>query len=370
VLQGLTFQPTGAVVAAPTTSLPERVGGARNWDYRYAWVRDASLTLRALWVAACPDEAFRFFEWMAHAASARLLAGDDLQIMFGVGGEHDLSERTLPHLSGWRDSRPVRVGNEAWRQPQLDIYGELLDAAWRLADVLGDLGPVTRGLLVAAADAAATRWRERDHGLWEVRGEPAHFLHSKLMCWQAVHRAIELAPRLGAADRVPAWTRAREDLRAALLTQGWDPRVGAFTQAFGRPALDASALLIPISGFLPADDPRVRSTIDAIATRLADARGLLRRYHPDEVDDGVGGPEGAFLPCTFWLAHALALAGDLPRARDTFERAAACANDLGLLAEEVDPGTGELIGNFPQAFSHIALVDAAWAIQQAGGFSA
>jgi GH15 family glucan-1,4-alpha-glucosidase len=362
VLQAMTFAPTGAIVAAPTTSLPETVGGGRNWDYRYTWVRDASLTMEALWVAACPDEANKFFAFLANAAGSGLPNGADLQIMFGIGGERDLSERELPHLSGWRGSRPVRVGNGAWLQRQLDVYGELLDAAQRLVDQLGQLDPVTRQFLAAAADAAATRWREQDQGIWEVRGEPRDFLYSKLMCWVAVDRAIALAAHLGAEGRVADWETARDEIRSAILTRGWNERAGAFTQAFGSEDLDASSLMLTITGFLAADDPRMKATIDATARRLTDERGLVYRYLSH---DGLGGDEGTFVLCTFWLAHAQALAGDAEAATATFERALAAINDVGLLAEEIDLGTGEMIGNFPQAFSHIGLVNAAWAISQA-----
>jgi GH15 family glucan-1,4-alpha-glucosidase len=362
VLQALTFAPTGAIVAAPTTSLPEAVGGERNWDYRYTWVRDASLTMEALWVAACPDEAGKFFGFLADAAASQLRRGQDLQIMFGVGGEHDLSERELPHLGGWRASRPVRVGNGAWSQRQLDVYGELLGAAQRLADQLGELDPVTQQFLAAAADTAASRWTEKDQGIWEIRGEPRDFLYSKLMCWVALDRAIALAPQLGAADRTKAWAAARDEIRAAIDERGWNDRAGAFTQAFGSEDLDASSLMLAITGFLPGDDPRMKATVDAIAARLTDERGLVYRYL---AHDGLAGAEGTFLLCTFWLAHAQALAGELDQATATFERAVAAINEVGLLAEEVDPGSGEMIGNFPQAFSHIGLVNAAWAIAQA-----
>ena len=362
VLCALTYYPTGAICAAVTTSLPETPGGSRNWDYRYAWVRDASFTLQALWVAACPDEADKFFEFMASAAASQVGRGNDIQIMFGIGGERDLTERELPHLTGWRDSAPVRVGNDAWSQRQLDVYGELLDAACRLPDQLERLSPATKEFLADLADMAAARWRERDQGIWEIRGEPRDFLYSKLMCWVALDRAIALAEILGAEDRVDAWEQTRAEVRDAILTEGWNETVGAFTQSFGSQDLDASNLMMSIVGFLPADDPRMLATIDAIAAQLTDDRGLVYRYL---AHDGLEGEEGSFLLCTFWLAHALALAGQVDRARATFEKASAYANDVGLLAEEVDPGTGELLGNFPQAFSHIGLVNAAWAIHQA-----
>jgi GH15 family glucan-1,4-alpha-glucosidase len=358
----MTFAATGAIVAAPTTSLPETVGGERNWDYRYTWVRDASLTMQALWVAACPDEANKFFAFLAEAAASGLQRGADLQIMFGVGGERDLSERELPHLAGWRGSRPVRVGNAAWLQRQLDVYGELLVAAQRLVDQLGELDPVTRRFLVAAADTAAARWEEKDQGIWEIRGEPQDFLYSKLMCWVAVDCAIALASHLGAQDRVADWETTRAEIRAAILARGWNEQAGAFTQAFGSEDLDASSLMLAITGFLPADDPRMKATIDATARRLTDERGLVYRYL---AHDGLTGQEGTFVLCTFWLAQAQALAGDVEAATATFERAVAAINDIGLLAEEVDPRNAEMIGNFPQAFSHVGLVNAAWAITEA-----
>jgi GH15 family glucan-1,4-alpha-glucosidase len=362
VLQALTFQPTGAIVAAPTTSLPEAIGGGRNWDYRYAWIRDASFTLDALWVAACPDEADHFFAWMAGAVASQIRRGGDLQIMFGVGGERDLTERTLDHLGGWRASQPVRIGNGAWNQRQLDVYGELLSAARRLREQLGDLDAPTRGFLVEVADAAAAHWQEPDQGIWEVRGDPRHFLYSKLMCWVAMDSAIALAEQLGAIDHLALWMATRVAIRQAIEEQGWSERAGAFTQAFGADDLDASALMMPIVGFMPAGDARMKATIDAIAEHLTDDRGLVYRYL---AHDGLEGSEGTFLLCTFWLAQAQALAGEVERARTTFERAIAYTNDVGLLAEEVDPATGELLGNFPQAFSHIGLVNAAWAIAQA-----
>jgi alpha,alpha-trehalase len=361
VLYALTYFPTGAICAAPTTSLPETAGGSRNWDYRFSWVRDASFTLQALWVAACPDEADKFFDFMASAAASQVRRGTDLQIMFGIGGERDLTERELPHLTGWRDSAPVRVGNGAWSQRQLDVYGELLDAASRLPDQLRRLEAPTKEFLADLADTAAARWQEQDQGIWEIRGEPRDFLYSKLMCWVALDRAIGLADQLDAQERVDGWKHTREEIAAAILARGWNDEAGAFTQSFGSEDLDASNLMMPIVGFLPADDPRMLATINATAERLTDDRGLVYRYL---AHDGLEGEEGTFLLCTFWLAEALALAGEIDRARETFERAIAYANDVGLLAEEVDAETGELLGNFPQAFSHIGLVNAAWAIHQ------
>jgi alpha,alpha-trehalase len=381
VLQALSFAPTGAICAAATTSLPEAVGGTRNWDYRYAWVRDASFTIEALWVAACPDEANEFFDYMATSAAGSLDRGGDLQIMFGIGGERDLTEREMPHLEGWRRSVPVRVGNGAWNQRQLDVYGELLGAVYRLSDHLFDdtsrrvgpmaapdkwgaprnLAPATRRFFVELADTAARRWQEKDQGIWEVRGEPREFLYSKLMCWVALDRAVALADRLDASDRVEAWKQTQDQIREAILTRGWSDRANAFAQSFGSDELDASSLMLPLVGFLPADDPRVLATINATEERLTDDRGLVYRYRNR---DGLEGKEGAFLLCTFWLAQALARAGQTARARTVFERAAAFVNDVGLLAEEVDPVSGELLGNFPQAFSHIGLVNAAWAISE------
>jgi GH15 family glucan-1,4-alpha-glucosidase len=262
-------------------------------------------------------------------------------------------------LAGWRDSSPVRVGNDAWKQRQLDVYGELLDAAQRLADQLAEPDPVTARFLTAAADTAASRWTEKDQGIWEIRGEPRDFLYSKLMCWVALDRAIDLAPKLSAEHRVESWTATRDQIRAAILNHGWSKRAGAFSQAFGSDSLDASSLMLAITGFLPGDDPRMKATIDATAARLTDERGLVYRYR---AHDGLTGEEGTFLVCTFWLAEAQALAGEVDQAAATFERAIAVINDVGLLAEEVDVHSGEMIGNFPQAFSHIGLVNAAWAI--------
>jgi len=363
VLQALTYAPSGAVIAAPTTSLPESVGGSRNWDYRYAWVRDASLTLEALWVAACPDEAEHFFRFFATAAGTRTSGGEPLPIMFGVGGERHLPEAELAHLAGHGGSRPVRIGNDAWNQVQLDVYGELLGAACQLIEQLGELDDVTARFLCELADAAVDRWEEPDQGIWEIRGAPRHFTYSKLMCWVAADRACRLADRIGASDdQVERWQSARRDICDAITSRAWNESIGAFTQSFDSTDLDASLLMMAIVGFLPADDPKMRSTIETIDAQLTDDQGFVYRYLGD---DELDGEEGTFALCTFWLAHCWALLGDPERARALCDQMVACANDVGLFSEEIDPHTGELLGNFPQAFTHIGLVNAAWAIHVA-----
>ncbi len=355
VLQGLTFQPSGAVVAAATTSLPEVIGGDANWDYRYSWLRDASMMMQALWVAACPNEPERFFEWISKAGGH--LDDGGVQIMYGVEGERDLTERTLDHLEGFRGSRPVRVGNDAWKQRQPDVLGEVLDAAHRLGDRLERVSPATRELLVSFADRAAANWRHPDAGMWEARDRERHYLSSKVMCWVALDRAAKLAKRLGAAERRRRWQRAADEVRAAILREGWNQEVGAFTGAIGSPNLDASVLLMPLVGFLPAGDARMRATIDVIDRELC-RQGLVRRWQEE--------PSG-FIICSYWLVECLALAGELERASARFEQLERYANDLGLMAEEADPAGGEALGNFPQAFSHVGLINAAWCLSRATG---
>ena len=362
VLQGLTFARSGAIAAAATTSLPEGIGTGRTWDYRFAWVRDASMTMRGLWVAACPDEARRFFDFLARAAGTQLQRGLHLQIMYGLGGERDLTERQLDHLTGWHDSAPVRVGNGAWRQEQLDVYGAILDAAYVLREQLQPIDSATSEFLVAAVEAAAARWQHEDQGIWEIRGPARRYLHSALLCWIALDRGIRLAGAIGAMDRVGRWTTVREQIRTAILTDGWNAEIGAFAQTLGGSDLDASSLLMAVAGILPGDDPRLHSTIDAIVAGLSDDQGLLYRYR---ADDGLEGDEGAFLLCTFWLVEALAATGRTAEAEKVLERAASCANDLGLLSEQVGRDGGGQLGNFPQAFSHLGLVLACQALVEA-----
>jgi GH15 family glucan-1,4-alpha-glucosidase len=366
VLKGLTYSPTGAIVAAPTTSLPETTGGERNWDYRFAWIRDASLTLEALYIGACSDEAVDFISFMTSSAGGGASAESSLQIMYGIGGEHDLSERELPHLRGWRDSKPVRVGNGAWNQTQLDVYGELLNSLHLYREQLGDLHPEIQRFVSDLASTAAERWQEKDQGMWEMRGDPLHHLSSKVLCWTALDRAVKLAPQLGEHAHVEEWERARDEIRTAVLERGWSEKRQAYAQSFGSDELDAAQLLMPLVGFLPADDPRMRSTIDAIADGLTED-GLVLRYRNAQGlnADGLEGEEGTFVICSFWLVSALAQAGEVDRAQALFDQLAGYANDVGLLAEEIDTANDELLGNFPQAFSHIGLITAAWQVDQA-----
>jgi GH15 family glucan-1,4-alpha-glucosidase len=367
VLKGLTYRPTGAIVAAPTTSLPETVGGERNWDYRYSWIRDSSLTLEALYIGACSDEAEEFVSFMTSSAGGRA-AERSLQIMYGIGGEHDLSERELPHLRGWRGSTPVRVGNGAWDQTQLDVYGELLNSIYLYRENLGELHPEIQAFVADLANTAARRWHETDSGMWEMRGEPRHHLSSKVLCWTALDRAVQLALQLGDFADAERWEEVRDEIRDAVLERGWSEKRQAFAQSFDSDELDAAQLLMPILGFLEADDPRMRSTIEAIADDLTQD-GLVLRYRNEGGlnADGLTGEEGTFVICSFWLVSCLAKAGEVERAEGLFDQLVGYANDLGLLAEEIDTANDEQLGNFPQAFSHIGLITAAYEIDKARG---
>jgi GH15 family glucan-1,4-alpha-glucosidase len=355
-LKALTYAPTGGIVAAATTSLPEQLGGPRNWDYRYCWLRDATLTLQALLATGYVAEATAWRDWLLRA-----VAGDpgDLQIMYGLDGTRRLPEYELDWLAGYEGSAPVRIGNAAAGQFQLDVWGEVLDglhearaAGMERLDAAWDL---QRALL----DFLEGHWRDPDEGLWEVRGERRHFVHSKVLAWAGVDRGVQAVERFGLPGPVDRWKVLREDIAAEVLARGFDAERGTFTQYYGSRGLDAALLLIPHAGFLPWDDPRVVGTVEAVAREL-DHGGLLLRYRP-EVDgvDGLPGGEGAFLACSFWLVDALVGMGRLDHARRLFERLLDLRNDVGLLAEEYDPVARRQLGNFPQAFSHVGLVTSA-----------
>ncbi|WP_406265822.1 glycoside hydrolase family 15 protein [Streptomyces sp. NBC_00191] len=359
-LRALTYAPTGGIVAAPTTSLPEELGGVRNWDYRYCWLRDATLTLGALVMAGYQEEAGAWRDWLLRA-----VAGDpaDLQIMYGLSGERRLPETELEWLSGYAGSAPVRTGNEAVKQLQLDVYGEVLDALFVAREAGLPAEQHAWELQLSLLGFLESKWREPDEGLWEVRGPRRHFVHSKVMAWVAADRAVRTLEGHrslhGDADR---WRAMRDEVHREVCEKGFDPVRNTFTQSYGSVELDAAALLIPRVGFLPPDDPRVIGTVDAVREELGTG-GLVRRYSTDSrTVDGLPGGEGAFLACSFWLVDALRLTGRVKEARELFERLLALRNDVGLLAEEYDPVAGRQVGNFPQAFSHIGLVVSALAL--------
>jgi GH15 family glucan-1,4-alpha-glucosidase len=354
VLKGLTYAPTGAVVAAPTTSLPETPGGERNWDYRFTWMRDATLTLWGLSSLGLSWEADDFIQYVADLERN---ADGSLQIMYGVGGERDLTEHTLDHLTGYEGARPVRIGNDAASQRQNDVYGAVLDSLYLHTKQYGHSSQRLWPVIEAQADRAAAVWREADHGIWEARGEPRHYVSSKLMCWVAMDRAARLAARRGRESLADRWREVANEIHADICERGVDER-GVFVQHYDTVALDGSNLLIPLVRFLPAEDHRVRATVLAIEDDLTE-QGLVLRYRPDQTDDGLAGAhEGSFLICSFWLVSGLLEIGERRRGRALCERLLALASPLDLFAEELDPLSGRHLGNFPQAFTHLALINA------------
>ena len=360
-LKALTYRPTGGIVAAATTSLPEEMGGVRNWDYRYCWLRDSSLTLGALVAAGYHKEAEAWRDWLLRA-----VAGDpaDLQIMYGVAGERRLPEFELPHLSGFAGSAPVRIGNGAVNQLQLDVYGEVLDSLWLARRAGLSPKPHMWSLQAVLLEWLRAQWQQPDEGLWEVRGGRRHFVHSKVMVWVAADRAVRtLEEYADLPGDLEGWRALRDAVHRDVCEKGYDPERNTFTQSYGSQEIDAALLLIPRFGFLPPDDPRVVGTVDAVREALGHD-GFVRRYDTaaDTPVDGLPGDEGAFLACSFWLVDALHLTGRTKEAKVLFERLVGLANDVGLLAEEYDPVADRQLGNFPQAFSHIGLVSSALAL--------
>ncbi len=361
VLKALTNAPTGAMAAAATTSLPERLGGDRNWDYRYSWIRDSAFSVRTLADIGADREADGFRRFIQRSAAG---SAHDLQIMYGVGGERRLTEVVLDSLEGYRGSRPVRIGNGAARQLQLDAFGELVDLSWRWHRRGSSPDDDYWRFLLELVDVACERWLEPDRGLWEIRGPDRHFVHSKVMCWQAVDRGIALAEECLRQAPLPKWRKTATAIRESIETDGFDSRRNAFVQSYGAEALDSALLLIPGTGFCAYDDPRMVGTVRAIREDLEE-EGLLLRYRTAQAGDGLGDqPEGYFIPCTFWLAECLARQGQLEAAREAFDRAASTSNDLGLFSEEIEAGTGEMLGNFPQALSHLSHLAAAVALAE------
>jgi GH15 family glucan-1,4-alpha-glucosidase len=355
-LKALIYEPTGGIVAAPTTSLPEFLGGVRNWDYRYCWLRDASLTLDAFMTAGYAQEATRWRDWLLRA-----VAGDpeDLQIMYGLGGERRLDEYELPWLEGYEGSKPVRVGNAAAGQLQLDVYGEALDAVFRAQQLGMPTRPQGLEMGLRVMEWLESHWRDPDDGLWEMRGPRRHFVHSKVMAWVAADRVVRSLEAIGAQEPLDRFRRVRDDIHAEVCAEGFDRERNTFTQYYGSRQLDAALLLIPQVGFLPPSDGRVVGTVEAVRKELL-RDGFVMRYIPDaQAEDGLPPGEGAFLACSFWLVDALALVGRRDEALALFERLLSLHNDVGLFSEEYDQKSGRLIGNFPQAFTHLALISSA-----------
>ena len=356
-LKALTYAPTGGIVAAATTSLPEALGGVRNWDYRYCWMRDAAFTLDALILAGLEDEARAWREWLLRAVAGQ---PRQMQILYGLAGERRISEQELDWLPGYEESRPVRTGNAAVSQFQLDVYGEVMDALYLARQAGLQTNEAAWDFQLALLESLESSWSQPDEGIWEIRGPRRHFTHSKVMAWVALDRAVKAVELHGLEGPLERWRALRREIHDEVCERGFDAERNTFVQYYGGSQLDASLLMIPLVGFLPAGDPRVRGTVDAIQDELC-VDGLVLRYHPDESAsvDGLPPGEGAFLACTFWLADNLALLGRRDEAREIFERLLELRNDVGLLAEEYDPRLGRMTGNFPQAFSHVPLVNTA-----------
>lgn len=355
-LKALTYAPTGGIVAAPTTSLPEQIGGVRNWDYRYCWLRDATFTLYAMMLAGYRDEAEAWREWLLRAVAGK---PSQIQIMYGLAGERRLTELELGWLPGYEGSAPVRTGNGAWDQHQLDVYGEVIDSLHQCRRAGLEPSPDAWRVEVALLEFLESNWREPDEGIWEVRGPRRHFTHSKVMAWVAFDRAVKAIEGFGQEGPKGRWSAIRDEIHAQVCREGFDPTVGSFVQSYGSKHLDASLLVMPLVGFLPARDPRVVGTVEAIERHLM-TDGFVSRYSTDPGIDGLPPGEGTFLLCTFWLADTLALMGRTDEARGIFDRLLAIRNDVGLLSEAYDPKAKRLLGNFPQAFSHIGLINTAY----------
>lgn len=355
-LKGLTYAPTGALLAAATTSLPETPGGQRNWDYRFTWVRDSTFALWALYTLGLNREAEDFFNYIAEVSNDHNSEPYPLQVMYGIDGERTLSESELEDLGGYEGARPVRIGNGAYDQAQHDMWGSLLDSIYLNLRSRDEIPTFLWPLIVRQVEAAIDNWQLPDRGIWEVRGEPQHFTSSKVMCWVALDRGARMARMHGEQDHAEKWESIAEEIREDILAHGVDER-GVFTQYYGGTELDASLLLVVLRRFLPADDPRSRATVLAIADELT-VNGLVLRYRPAETDDGLSGDEGSFTICSFWLVSALVEIGEMDRARHLCERLLSFASPLSLYSEEIDPKTGRHLGNFPQAFTHLALINA------------